>query len=89
MRDLRCANPEDQAPAKTDGGENEYGSGVQLILLCGKNEKLADQLRAMQQRIPMFVQGFTQDVPLYMEIADFLMKKIAELGLRDRDKFAA
>jgi UDP-N-acetylglucosamine:LPS N-acetylglucosamine transferase len=54
---------------------NRVDSGIQLILLCGKNEELADQLRAMSPRIPMFVQGFTRDVPLYMEIADFFIGK--------------
>jgi UDP-N-acetylglucosamine:LPS N-acetylglucosamine transferase len=54
---------------------NRKGSGVQLILLCGKNEELANQLRAMHPRIPMFVQGFTRDVPLYMEISDFFIGK--------------
>jgi 1,2-diacylglycerol 3-beta-galactosyltransferase len=54
---------------------NREDSGIQLILLCGKNEALADQLRAMNARIPMFVQGFTQDVPLYMEMADFFIGK--------------
>lgn len=29
----------------------------------------------MPQRIPMFVQGFTRDVPLYMEISDFFIGK--------------
>ena len=54
---------------------NREDRGIQLILLCGKNEELADQLRAMNPRIPMFVQGFTRDVPLYMEIADFFIGK--------------
>ena len=54
---------------------NRKESGIQLILICGKNEALADRLRAMPQRIPMFVQGFTRDVPLYMEIADFFIGK--------------
>ena len=54
---------------------NREDSGIQLILLCGKNEELAEQLRAMDQRIPMFVQGFTRDVPTYMEIADFFIGK--------------
>ena len=54
---------------------NREDSGVQLILLCGKNVELADQLRALPPRIPMFVQGFTQDVPSYMEIADFFIGK--------------
>jgi 1,2-diacylglycerol 3-beta-galactosyltransferase len=54
---------------------NRVDSGVQLILLCGKNEELADQLRAITPRIPMFVQGFTRDVPMYMEISDFFIGK--------------
>jgi len=54
---------------------NRKDSGIQLILICGKNEALADQLRAMPHRIPMFVQGFTRDVPLYMELADFFIGK--------------
>lgn len=54
---------------------NQEDSGIQLILLCGKNEELADQLRAMKQHIPMFVTGFTRVVPLYMEIADLFIGK--------------
>jgi 1,2-diacylglycerol 3-beta-galactosyltransferase len=54
---------------------NREDSGIQLILLCGKNEELADQLRGINQRIPMFVQGFTRDGPLYMEISDFFIGK--------------
>src|ERR1022692_1593422 len=54
---------------------NREDSGIQLILLCGKNKELANQLRAMSPRIPMFVQGFTRDMPLYMEIADFFIGK--------------
>ena len=54
---------------------NRDNSGIQLILLCGKNEALADRLRAMKPCIPMFVQGFTGDVPLYMELADFFIGK--------------
>ena len=54
---------------------NREDSGIQLIFLCGKDEELADQLRAMTQRIPMFVEGFTRDMPLYMEISDFFIGK--------------
>jgi Glycosyltransferase family 28 C-terminal domain len=54
---------------------NREDSGIQLIFLCGKNEELANQLRAIPPRIPMFVQGFTRDVPFYMELADFFIGK--------------
>jgi len=50
-------------------------SGVQLILICGKNEAVAAELRAMERRIPMLVTGFTRDLPLYMEISDFFIGK--------------
>jgi 1,2-diacylglycerol 3-beta-galactosyltransferase len=48
---------------------------VQLILLCGKNAGVAAQLRAIELRIPMFIQGFTREIPLYMELSDFFIGK--------------
>ncbi len=53
------------------------GSGVdlQLILICGKNEKLARALREYKPRIPMFVEGFTCEVPYYMHLSDFFIGK--------------
>jgi 1,2-diacylglycerol 3-beta-galactosyltransferase len=47
----------------------------QLILICGKNEKLAARLRAMQRPAPAFVEGFTNDVPSYMQLADYFIGK--------------
>ena len=49
--------------------------GLQLILICGKNAKLADDLRARQWRIPVFVEGFTSRVSEYMHLSDFFMGK--------------
>jgi len=54
---------------------NRSDSGIQLILLCGKHEEAARELRAMPKQIPMFVEGFTRDIPLYMELADFFIGK--------------
>ena len=48
---------------------------LQLILICGRNEKLAAQLRAMPSRFPMFVEGFTREVPYYMHLSDFFIGK--------------
>jgi 1,2-diacylglycerol 3-beta-galactosyltransferase len=36
---------------------------------------VAAQLRAIDQRIPMFIEGFTREVPFYMELADFFIGK--------------
>ena len=48
---------------------------LQLILICGRNQKLAAELRSMRSRIPMFVEGFTREVPYYMYLADFFIGK--------------
>ena len=54
---------------------NRADSGVQLILLCGKNDSVAGELRAMKKRIPMLVVGFTREVPFFMDLADFFIGK--------------
>jgi 1,2-diacylglycerol 3-beta-galactosyltransferase len=54
---------------------NHAENRVQLILLCGRNEKLAAALRALEQRIPMVVHGFTSDVPPHMDLCDFFIGK--------------
>lgn len=48
---------------------------TQLIFICGKNEALAESLRALPSRAPKFVEGFTQQVPYYMRLADFFIGK--------------
>jgi 1,2-diacylglycerol 3-beta-galactosyltransferase len=49
--------------------------GLQLILICGRNQKLEAELKALRSRIPMHIVGFTDDVPYYMELADFFIGK--------------
>jgi UDP-N-acetylglucosamine:LPS N-acetylglucosamine transferase len=48
---------------------------MQLILICGKNEKLAASLRALKTRFPIFVEGFTKRIPHYMHLSDFFIGK--------------
>ena len=48
---------------------------TQLICICGKNEKLAAKLRKLRRSSPMFVEGFTRQVPYYMRLADFFIGK--------------
>lgn len=51
------------------------GLPLQLIFICGKNERLARELRARTWRLPVFVEGFTTRVNYYMQLADFFMGK--------------
>jgi UDP-N-acetylglucosamine:LPS N-acetylglucosamine transferase len=48
---------------------------VQLIFVCGKNDRLANALRARRSRVPTFVEGFTSRVNEYMQLADFFIGK--------------
>ncbi len=54
---------------------NEAGSGVQLILICGHNQKLAAELRKLPTRKPIAIVGFAQNVEYYMALADFFIGK--------------
>jgi Glycosyltransferase family 28 C-terminal domain len=54
---------------------NRAGQTIQLIMLCGRNARVAAELRAMEQRIPMRIEGFTREVPYFMELADFFIGK--------------
>jgi glycosyl transferase family 28 len=54
---------------------NRPGSGVQLILLCGRHEESPRAVREMKPEIPMFIEGFTREVPHYMALADFFIGK--------------
>jgi 1,2-diacylglycerol 3-beta-galactosyltransferase len=48
---------------------------VQTILICGRNQKLRSTLQAMPRRMPMFIEGFTREVPYYMKLSDFFIGK--------------
>jgi len=54
---------------------DESGVDMQLILLCGRNRTLEDDLRRTRARRPRFVEGFTKEVPYYMQLADFFIGK--------------
>jgi 1,2-diacylglycerol 3-beta-galactosyltransferase len=47
----------------------------QLLAICGKNAKLRERLRNMPHAAPMFVEGFTTEVPHYMQLADYFIGK--------------
>ena len=48
---------------------------VQLILICGRNEKLAARFREESWKFPVHVIGFTKDVHRLMYAADFMIGK--------------
>ncbi len=48
---------------------------LQMIAICGKNEKLRRELQNMPRRIPMHIEGFTREVPRFMRLSDFFIGK--------------
>jgi 1,2-diacylglycerol 3-beta-galactosyltransferase len=54
---------------------SESGLEIQLILICGKNERLLEELRVQARAIPRLVEGFTTNMPYYMQLADFFIGK--------------
>src|SRR5205814_6544937 len=48
---------------------------LQMILVCGKNEKLAARLRAAKWNLRLHVVGFTREVNRLMRASDFLIGK--------------
>jgi UDP-N-acetylglucosamine:LPS N-acetylglucosamine transferase len=54
---------------------NRSSLQMQLILICGRNEKLAQALRKEPTRIPIHVEGFTTQIPYFMALSDFFIGK--------------
>ncbi|MCU0534541.1 MAG: UDP-N-acetylglucosamine--LPS N-acetylglucosamine transferase [Hydrococcus sp. Prado102] len=52
-----------------------FGDRLQLIFLCGRNEKLAATLKENQGKQKRLVTTFTTDIPYYMQLADFFIGK--------------
>jgi len=50
-------------------------AATQLIFICGRNTKLVERLKALPAKAPRFIEGFTQEVPYYMALADFFIGK--------------
>jgi 1,2-diacylglycerol 3-beta-galactosyltransferase len=48
---------------------------LQLILICGKNQKLLNAVKSLRTRFPLFAEGFTPNVDYYMALSDFFIGK--------------
>jgi hypothetical protein len=51
----------------------EAAPDVQLIFICGRNERLAVELRKFSSRQPRLIMGFTAEIPYYMSLSDFFI----------------
>lgn len=60
---------------KTARAIDESGLDVALVIVCGRNEKLKAQLERQSWDNPVFIHGFTRDLPEFMRAADVIVTK--------------
>jgi 1,2-diacylglycerol 3-beta-galactosyltransferase len=54
---------------------DECGLDVALVLVAGRNQRLEDKFRRRAWENPVFIHGFTRDMPEFMRAADYLVTK--------------
>ncbi len=59
---------------------------IQMVVICGKNEKLRDDIGKLRTRHPKKVIGFTNEMESYMAASDILVGKAG--GLTSSEAFA-
>ena len=48
---------------------------LQIIAVCGHNQRLYERLRSLRTRFPLHTVGFTKEVPRLMQVSDFFIGK--------------
>jgi 1,2-diacylglycerol 3-beta-galactosyltransferase len=56
---------------------------LQLIFVCGRHKRVAAALRARSSRTRRVVEEFTDQIPYYMQIADFFVGKPGALSISE------
>ena len=50
-------------------------SDLQLIMICGKNEKIRARVAGLKTRNKIHLEGFTKEIPHFMSLCDFFVGK--------------
>ena len=56
---------------------------LQLIFVCGRNQKLAAQIKQLDTHYPKHVEGFTRELPTLMKASDFFIGKPGSVGVSE------
>ena len=51
------------------------GLKTQLILMCGHNRQLAEKIAELELPFPYHIEGFSDDIPRFMQLADYFVGK--------------
>jgi hypothetical protein len=47
----------------------------QLIVICGHNQSLHAAISQIPRKAPIYIEGFTTDIPRYMQLSDYMLGK--------------
>ncbi|MGE5464610.1 MAG: MGDG synthase family glycosyltransferase [Syntrophothermus sp.] len=61
--------------AKTAAEINASGLDITLIIVCGRNQRLKDELLQQRWDNPTFIYGFVREMPDFMRAADYIVTK--------------
>lgn len=61
--------------AKTAAEVDASGLDIGLVIVCGRNQLLKQNLESQKWENPTFIYGFTRDMPDFMRAADFIITK--------------
>ncbi|MFW6358780.1 MAG: MGDG synthase family glycosyltransferase [Chroococcales cyanobacterium] len=62
----------------------ESSLNLQIIYICGHNDQLAQTLRRnLPNRFSSYVEGFTKEIPYYMDLCDFFIGKPGSVGISE------
>ncbi len=61
--------------AKTAAEVDASGLDIGLVIVCGRNQLLKQNLESQKWENPTFVYGFTRDMPDFMRAADYIITK--------------
>ena len=50
-------------------------SDLQLIMICGKNQKIRERISGIKTRNKIHLEGFTKEIPYFMSLCDFFVGK--------------
>jgi 1,2-diacylglycerol 3-beta-galactosyltransferase len=61
--------------AKTAAEIDASGLDITLVIVCGRNQRLKDDLEARKWDNPTFVHGFVREMPDFMRASDYIVTK--------------
>jgi len=61
--------------AKTAAEIDTSGLDIGLVIVCGRNQRLKENLESQKWENPTFIYGFTRDMPDFMRASDYIVTK--------------